>query len=104
MRVSIWIDLPPRDELSKWHLIQTHGGFLLFGGGGLGSALGALEPSAASVLRIRLDHVSRLGLERRAGAPEPPPKTHTTKQTRTKREKDQSKDHSKAGETSRHST
>ena len=56
---------------------------------------GALEPSATSEVRIRLDPVLRLGLEQRAGAPEPPPKTHTTKQTRTKREKDQCKDHKK---------
>ena len=40
--------------------------------------LGALEPSeTSSWLRRRLEPVSRLGLERRAGTPEPPPKTHT---------------------------
>ena len=39
-RIDVGIDLPTRDELSKRHLIHTHGGFLLFGGGGLGPALG----------------------------------------------------------------
>ena len=41
-RSHVGIDLPTRDKLSKRHLIHTHGGFLLFGGGGLGSALGGI--------------------------------------------------------------
>ena len=40
MRMHIGIDLPSRDELSKWHLIHTHVGFLVLCGGGLGPALG----------------------------------------------------------------
>ena len=49
-RIHIGIDLPSRDKLNKRHLIHTHDGFLVLGGGGLGPALGGTGALRSFVL------------------------------------------------------